>query len=71
MTHEELLSKINAEYQGEYGDSISWKILRAVVELHSVQPTTIPGDPKCDACSGLDWCDWPCQTIQVIQKELQ
>ena len=79
MNHEELLAKINdVGHSVEYGHGIDTSrivkqlsALRAVVELHRVQPTTIPGDPKCDACSGLDWEDYPCPTIQVIEKELQ
>ena len=73
MTHEELLAKIAIpnEFIGvKYAPDWQSAALRAVVELHRVQPTTIPGDPKCDACSGLDWEDYPCPTIQVIEKEL-
>ena len=73
MTREELLEKIDRELS--WMDAESWhngaRALRAVVELHKPQPTTIPSDPKCSACSGLDWCDYPCQTIQAIEKELQ
>ena len=74
MTHDELLELIG-NYQDyapvDYGQVDLVNALRAVVELHKVQPTTIPGDPKCDACSGLDWEDYPCPTIQAIEKELQ
>ena len=71
MTHEELTIRIIK--LSEKNDE-NWKFypaLRAVVELHRPQPTTIPSDPKCDACSGLDWADYPCPTIQAIEKELE
>ena len=76
MTHDELLAKIDKWEYSDYqaiGTTPEWpyKALRAVVELHKPQPTTIPSDPKCDACSGLDWADYPCPTIQAIEKELK
>ena len=73
MTHEELLAKLwilPADVTELQHGAKAVKALRAVVELHKVQPTTIPGDPKCDACSGLDWEDYPCPTIQAIEKAL-
>lgn len=76
MTREELIDAIDRQIViappftlGGY--TMFLHSLRAVVELHKPQPTTIPSDPKCSACSGLDWCDYPCQTIQAIEKELQ
>ena len=74
MTHEELLEEITANeefYDDGTNRTPSWSALRAVVELHKPQSSTIPGDPKCDFCSGLDWADYPCQTIQAIEKELE
>lgn len=72
MTYEELLDKIEAidYWQEHFANRTFLKALRAVVLLHKVQPTTVPGDPKCDACSGLDWEDYPCPTIQAIEKAL-
>ena len=70
MTHEELLKTLSGE-EPIYVRDILYSALRAVVELHKPQPTTIPSDPKCRACSGLDWCDYPCETIQAIEKELK
>ena len=78
MTHEELLALIKEkDLSFSHPDSMftmndkTNHALRAVVELHKPQPTTIPSDLKCSACSGLDWCDYPCPTIQVIEKELR
>ena len=85
MTHDELLAKVEltlgtyiSKYYGSKKDVElrsdvidSLQALRAVVELHKPQSSTIPGDPKCDFCSGLDWVDYPCQTIQAIEKELK
>ena len=74
MTHDELLEEITANeefYDDGTNRTPSWSALRAVVELHKPQSSTIPGDPKCDFCSGLDWADYPCPTIQAIEKELK
>lgn len=78
MTHDELLEFVNKDINeggfvsaiGEWFPARSLFALRAVVELHKPQPTTIPTDPKCIECSGLDWVDYPCSTIQAIEKEL-
>ena len=71
MTHDELLALLNAK-----SDSNEVHALRAIVELH--KPT--------DAASGLKGCskciysvfdngayllyEYPCPTIQAIEKEL-
>ena len=72
MTHDELLTEINKELEITHWEG--WhegaRALRAVVELHKPQPTTILTDPKCAECSGLDWADYPCPTIRAIEKEL-
>ena len=63
MTHDELLDCVKPEYAyGKIGDA-----LRAVVELH--KPTknrSIEG--WCDVCT--DYYQYPCPTIQAIEKEL-
>ncbi len=59
MTHDELLAKIDEEY------SYSANALRAVVELHS------PTDNGfwCELCISSAF-EYPCPTIQAIEKEL-
>ena len=73
MTREKILAEIDLELRGSFSDS--WhegaRALRAVVELHNPQhPFSIPSDLKCAHCSGLDFADYPCPTIQAIEKEL-
>jgi len=63
MTHDELLARLN-----DYGYGVPpLNALRAVVELHKPDPDSCP-------CCGpvLDVCgvEYPCPTIQTIQKEL-
>lgn len=79
MTHDELLKRIDRRSVGaSLLDSSAWKALRAVVELHN--PKTFIGEiplPKelstvlCDYCFRLGYnVKYPCETIQVIKKEL-
>ena len=76
MTHDELLAEINRYNDGiEVGliwtTNIFIKALRAVVELHNPNhPFSIKSDLKCAGCDGLDLVDYPCPTIQAIEKEL-
>ena len=71
MTHEELLTEID-RLEKVLTDSYGISALRAVVQLHKPFSTRgFEGDPKCIECSGLDSNDWPCLTIQAIQKKLQ
>ena len=66
MRHDELLDKINI-----LGHTSSWAALRAVVELHKVQECdcdcTRTHEPICNECIE----DYPCPTIQAIEKELK
>jgi len=71
MTHDELLIEINRRLEVALynGDPQSIHALRAVVELHK------PNDDElCEACrvEEDDWfsIDYPCPTIQAIEKEL-
>lgn len=76
MTHEELLAKIDEGGARAFQvDSYGWIALRAVVELHS--PCT--GSKHDDAielanvpciCVSCDDYEYPCPTIQAIEKEL-
>ena len=67
MTHDELLAEIDAKliwlYSSPYGNG--WKATRAVVELH--KPDT-RFDLICKNC-GIQ-SQYPCRTIQAIEKEL-
>ena len=73
MTHDELLARIAlhwiyADDPEFYGIGGYRKALRAVVELH--KPTknrSIEG--WCDVCT--DYYQYPCPTIQAIEKELK
>lgn len=71
MTHDELLAQPEKDFKLYSSNQKYGAAIRAVVELHKPQPTTIPTDPKCTECSGLDWADYPCKTIQAIEKELK
>ena len=79
MTHDELLAKINPDWD-EYVDNSKFRnALRAVVELHKPW-TAVEGDQYfwgfriqlgkqvCPVC-GLP--SYPCPTIQAIEKELK
>ena len=72
MTHDELLEEINeaiADFDLKFDNNNPYyKALRAVVELH--KPTknrSIEG--WCDVCT--DYYQYPCPTIQAIEKELK
>lgn len=76
MTHDALLHKIDI-----LGHTSSWSALRAVVELHKPVMQWSGGydgedNPlyaeQCSDCSGNGFTqEYPCQTIQAIEKELQ
>ena len=71
MTHDELLARIalhwiNADDPEFYGLSGYRKALRAVVELHKPVTTTIGS--FCKTCGITS--NYPCETIQAIEKEL-
>ena len=81
MTHDELLAKINEKEPGTLTYSngeifhstrrlISWQLaLRAVVELHKPSTearNTHTKNPICNNCIE----EYPCPTIQAIEKEL-
>ena len=71
MTHADLITLLKnyAENAAFRMDRNSWLILNDVVELH--KPEGLSTDPKCYECQGLDAVDWPCATIQAIEKELE
>jgi hypothetical protein len=65
MTHEELLARIK---EGQWVDKDEMHLrsnaLRAVVELHYQQNE----GGYCDVCPDYEY---PCRTIQAIEKELE
>ena len=86
MTHDELLEKINEEIQPcgtethfkckSLEENLPWKALRAVVELHKPIWTFPEGSnnsiPICLQCRDGEFeSDYPCPTIQAIEKELK
>jgi hypothetical protein len=76
MTYDELLAEINfkIEYCTCEGwgnncwekENIPWRTLRAVVELH--KPRDYKAGNWCVGCNA-DY-EYPCPTIQAIEKEL-
>ena len=80
MTHDELLAKINEPDHWFKPFLDIRQALRAVVELHRPVETTPPwGFDKYTACNicevgtndGDYKLNYPCLTIQAIEKELQ
>ena len=72
MTHDELLAKIDNGYLSVTDENSYYKsALRAVVELH--KPEIYEGGFLiCIECRDDEFpADYPCQTIQAIEKELQ
>ena len=76
MTHDELLWAINSvvengtcETVGHYSTA---KALRAVVELHKPVTDRLPFCSECIAIhqGEPDVINYPCSTIQAIEKEL-
>ena len=66
MTHDELLLETNRRLQIALynGDIPALHALRAVVELHK------PFGTYCEACV-VGGIEYPCPTIQAIEKELE
>ena len=74
MTHDELLWAINSVVESgpceTVGHFSSAKALRAVVELHKPQDITLPNGEWGTNCIICDGWQYPCGTIQAIEKEL-
>ena len=79
MTHDELLARIDELYRRSFhvnkeGEELyvannfrfSLTALRAVVELHKPTVFINPNEIQCDDC----FDEYPCRTIQAIEKEL-
>jgi hypothetical protein len=78
MTHDELLIEINRRLDVALynGDAQSIHALRAVVELHKPSQENYTGEIGCVGCDvnseyGTWQEEYPCPTIQAIEKELQ
>lgn len=79
MTHDELLAKIDEELKiaefedicGDGGHPPTHRALRAAVELHKPQEITLPDGEWGANCIECDGYDYPCPTIQAIEKELR
>jgi hypothetical protein len=72
MTHDELLAKIEDDF--DY-DSVNHKFqyaVRAVVELHKPELHQNDNVERCVQCSSFSYryVEYPCSTIQAIEKEL-
>ena len=67
MTHDELLALLKhyAEAAGLRMDRNCWFILSDVVELHK----PFEDSPYCEHCCRMG-IEYPCPTIQAIEKEL-
>ena len=83
MTHDELMKEIDRYLvptlaESEVGNKAIGilKALRAVVELHYPWEYAFPSGGKISYCRGCPedmengQPEWPCDTIQVIEKEL-
>lgn len=80
MTHEELLARINKIATVKFSEvelESTWtrlcklpEALRVVVELHKPTDPT-PGYSYGPYCTHEVGWEWPCPTIQAIEKELK
>ena len=70
MTHDELLTRLLVTDKTNMTmEVIKWQLaLRAVVELHKPSENDSWGSVVCVKCP--TW-EYPCPTIQAIEKELQ
>lgn len=70
MSHDELLTRIK---EGQWVDRDEMRLrsnaLRAIVELHTPMEAGLCEWCTCRDCQHL--VDYPCKTIQKIEKELQ
>ena len=83
MTHDELLIRLmvlDADESEQTRLSKTTQALRAVVELHKPKETTPPWVYEkylaCSACEiytndGAYFVEYPCETIEAIEKELK
>ena len=74
MIHDELLIEVNRRLEVALynGDPHSIHALRAVVELHKPELHQNDNVEGCVQCSSFSYryIEYPCSTIQAIEKEL-
>ena len=70
MTHDKLLAKVDT-LEARYTDYPTYLALRAVVELHKPQDITLPNGEWGTNCIICDGWQYPCETIQTIERELK
>jgi hypothetical protein len=71
MTHDELLFIVNSEqYMNSRTPETPYFALRAVIELHKPIEITLPSGIKAEDCLSCVGNNYPCETIQGIEKEL-
>ena len=71
MTHDELLFILNSEqYMNSRTKETPYFALRAVVELHKPIEITLPSGIKAEDCISCDGHNYPCETVDAIEKEL-
>ena len=72
MTYDELLEAVNSPtYRQSRTLEHPYLALRAVVELHRPQEITLPNGEWGNNCHLCDGWEYPCPTIQAIEKELE
>ena len=77
MTHDELLWAINSVVENGTCETVghysSAKALRAVVELHKPMSNRMPDCSECVTIhqGETDVVNYPCPTIQAIERELE
>jgi len=72
MIYDELLERIN-RYSKTRSliDTIAWNSLRSIMELHKPQEITLPDGEWGANCVKCDGWEYPCSTIQAIEKEIK
>lgn len=70
MTHDELLAEIAVTGEKNSVQSVLANALRKVVEFHKPQEITLPNGEWGTNCPACDGWDYPCPTIEIIEKEL-
>jgi NAD-dependent dihydropyrimidine dehydrogenase PreA subunit len=69
MTHDELLEAVNSPtYRQSRTLEHPYIALRAVLELHKPMETNYI---DIETCTGCEEAEYPCPTIQAIEKELK
>ena len=71
MSHDELLANINSNnFMESRTLQTPYFALKAVVELHKPIEITLPSGIKAEDCISCDGHNYPCETVDAIEKEL-